>query len=220
MQYRPVVFISILFISSFLLLSCATTTLTSVWKESSLKAGKIKKILIIGVSDKPAIRRFYEDEFVKQFQLRGLDAVASYTIVETEKVPEKEFFLSKIQDLGIDAIMITRLVDRKTVETYYPPEVLQSGQPVPPPGLYPRGYYLSWYGYYYDCYQCVRTPGYTVQDEIVSLETNMYDSRTDKLIWSALSDTFVGTLEGGVDTSTIKSFIQVIINRLSADNMI
>jgi hypothetical protein len=66
----------------------------------------------------------------------------------------------------------------------------------------------------------VRTPGYKVQDEIVSLETNLYDSQTDKLIWSALSDTFIGTLEGGVDNSSIKSFIQVIINKLSADNMI
>ena len=59
-----------------------------------------------------------------------------------------------------------------------------------------------------------------MQDEIVVLETNLYEAKTDKLIWSALSDTFVETFDRGSSGEMIKSFIQVIIKKLSEDRVI
>ncbi|MBE0426020.1 MAG: hypothetical protein IBX72_05165 [Nitrospirae bacterium] len=209
----------------FSMVSCATTTLTSVWKDENYKAGQIKKILVFGVSDKPAIKRFFEDEFVKKLKTMKIEAVPSYAVIPSEKMQDKEYAQKKVKEMQFDGILITRLVDKRTIETYYPPEKI--GTFVPPshpprlyPHFYPPAYYHGWYGYYYDCYQCITTPGYRVEDEILSMETNLYDVKTDKLIWSALSDTLIETFDGGINKSIIQSFIDVIIKKLSKDNVI
>jgi hypothetical protein len=222
MENRKDIFLGSLFVLLFLITSCATTTLTSVWKDANYQGGTLKKILIIGIAEKPAIKRLFEDEFSRQLKTRGIDAVQSYTVIPADKMSDKEFVQNEVKDMKIDAVLVTRLVDKKPVETYYPPETMYP-EPTPPPyhpPVYPPVYHGGWYGYYYDNYRYVTTPGYKVEDQMLILETNLYDAGTDKLIWSALSDTLVQTFEGGIDNSMIKSFIEVIMKKLSEDKII
>ncbi|NWF75428.1 MAG: hypothetical protein HXY53_02465 [Nitrospirae bacterium] len=216
------------FITLFALMSCATTTLTSVWRDPAYQGEQIRKVLVIGVSDKPAIKRLFEDEFVRQLQAKGVEGISSYTILPSEGPQDKDIIQAKVKELNIDGIIITRLIDKKRVETYYPPERISSPPPpLPPPYpsddnttdyyYYPPVYYYDWYRYYHDCYDCISTPGYKVEDEIVVLETNLYNAKNDKLIWSALSDTFIDTFDRGLDRKLIKSFISVILKKLSDD---
>lgn len=231
MKHRQKILLIIILIILCALISCATTTLTSVWKDPAYQDRQIRKVLIIGVSDKPAIKRLFEDEFVRQMQTKGIEGVSSYTVLPSEGLQDKDIIQSKVKEFNIDAILITRLIDKKKVETYYPPERMSSPPPPPPPSYppgyyppdyyphdyYPPGYYHDWYRYYHDCYECVTTPGYKVEDEIVVLETNLYDAQSDKLIWSALSDTFVETFDRSIDRKLIQSFISVILKKLSDD---
>ncbi len=213
--------------------SCETTTLTSVWKDPTYQGKQIRKILIIGVSDKPAIKRVFEDEFARQLQIKGIEGIQSYTILPSEGPQDKDIIQAKVKELNIDGIMITRLIDKKKVEAYYPAERLSSIPPPPPPYppddnppdyyppyYYPHGYYYDWYRYYYDGYQYTTQPGYKVEDEIVVLETNIYDAKTDKLIWSALSDTFIETFDRSLDRKLIQSFVSVILKKLSNDRIL
>lgn len=197
----------ILFIAALVLNSCASTTLTSVWKDENYRIGNIKKVLIIGFSEKPAVGRFFEDEFKSQMTPLGIEAISSYTVIPDEKLSDKAFLEAQAKDLRVDAVLITRLVDKKTVQSYFPPETTYMG---------PSGYSTGWPTYCYNCYQAITRPGYTVENEIVSLETNLYEARTDKLIWSALSDTFA---ESDKD-DYIKSFISVILKRLLDDKIL
>ena len=48
-----------------ILTSCAQTTTLSSWKDESY-SGQIKNVLIIGASEKPGIRRMFEQEFANQ----------------------------------------------------------------------------------------------------------------------------------------------------------
>lgn len=218
----------IIFITLFALMSCATTTLTSVWRDPAYQGEKIRKVLVIGVSDKPAIKRLFEDEFVRQLQAKGVEGISSYTILPSEGPQDKDIIQAKVKELNIDGIIITRLIDKKRVETYYPPERISSPPPpLPPPYpsddnttdyyYYPPVYYYDWYRYYHGCYDCISTPGYKVEDEIVVLETNLYNAKNDKLIWSALSDTFIDTFDRGIDRKLIKSFVSVILKKLFDD---
>lgn len=221
----------IIFITLFVMMSCATTTLTSVWRDPAYQGEQIRKVLVIGVSDKPAIKRLFEDEFVRQLQSKGVEGISSYTILPSDGPQDKDIIQAKVKELNIDGIIITRLVDKKRVETYYPPERISSPPPpLPPPYpsddntadyyYYPPVYYYDWYRYYHDCYDCISTPGYKVEDEIVVLETNLYNAKNDKLIWSALSDTFIDTFDRSLDRKLIKSFISVILKKLSDDMII
>ena len=187
--------------ASFVFTSCATTTLTAVWRGESY-AGPVKKMAVIGGSKKPVIRNLFEDECVRELRARGTDAVASYTVLSIDQLAEKETVQSKIRELGADAVLMTRLVDMKSVQTYMPGQVY----------VMPN-YYYGWSGYHGNVFA---TPGYTFQDEYAFLETNVYDVKTEQLIWSARSETWMS--DG--DQEMIKSFIGVIISRLSADKII
>jgi hypothetical protein len=160
----------------------------------------------MGVSRQPVRKRFFEDEFVRQLQARGVSSTSSYRIFPSDGMLEKNIVLSKIRDKGIDTFLITRMVDKKTVETYVPGTVHYT-----PPRTHRR-----WHGYYAASYGAVYEPGYTVRDEVVVLETNLYDAKSEELIWTALSE----TVKDGSEERVIKNFIKLIVKNLSEKNLI
>lgn len=199
-KFRGIAFFLPLFISLFLFNSCATTTTTSVWRDSTYE-GSVKKILVMGISQKPAVKRFFEDEFVRQLRQRGTEAVAGYTVLPYGEKIDREFIAAKAKEIGADAVLVTRPLGAKTERTYVP------GQAYVVPGAYRR--WGSYYGYAY-------SPGYVVEDEYVYLETNLFDIATEKLIWSAESETVLSAS----DQTLIRSFINTIVAKLSADKLI
>ena len=120
MNVKNRLFSSIMVISCFIMISsCATTELNTVWRDDNY-SGKIKKVLVIGVIKRPALRRSFEQEFVQQLKTRGTDAVASFTVLAADEEVDKNIIASKLKELNADGVLITRLIDKKTVETYIP----------------------------------------------------------------------------------------------------
>ena len=107
-----------------------------------------------------------------------------------------------MQQDGIDAIIVTRLIDKKTEQVFYPPTVTYFAPP--------RCYYNGWYNCYDTYYSYVSSPGYSTTYDIVRLESNVYDVSTDKLLWSGLSETFV---DSGPDTQ-IRDVVTAIVRGL------
>src|SRR5512134_193892 len=108
------------FILAFLLLpSGATTDLTSVWRDDAYQ-GHPRKILVIGMLKTPGNRRILEDEMVKQLKARSTDAVAAYTVLPDGAGMNRETITAKMNELGADAVLISRLTDKKSVTTYVP----------------------------------------------------------------------------------------------------
>lgn len=197
---------SVLAVTFFLLHGCASTTLKTVWMDEAYKGGPLKKVFVMGVSHKPTVKRFFEDEFARALKARGTDAITSYATIPQEKMNDKDFIASKIKELGADAVLVTMLVDKKTMDTYYPPEVRYSGP----------SYRGGWYGYYSRGYSYSATPGYVVREQVVVLETNVYDLNTEKPIFSALSETYI---EDSPD-ALIRSFVQLMIKELGQKHLI
>jgi hypothetical protein len=204
MKKRFIVFCCIAVICLFVLTSCATrtTTLTNVWKDKDYK-GTPHNIIIIMVTKSQITRELVEGMFVAGLDDRGNKAVASYKIVPLDQLDERDTVKSKMQDIGADAVLVSRLVDQKTIETYTPRIIY---------GFVPDFYY-DWWGYY--DYVMV-APGYTGETQVIFAETNMYDIKTEKLIWSARSATEVS--EG--DQQLIKTFVKVMIDRLASEGIV
>jgi len=182
-----------------LTVSCATTTLNAVWKDPNYQGGKLEKVLVVGVSKSPTQRRLFEDAFVAQLRARGTDAAASYTIIPTEEMADKAAVESQIKTMEVDTILVTKFVEKKKEKVY--------SSPAPYPPTY---YYRGWYDYYSRSYDN------EYEYEVASLETNLYETETGKLIWSAFSDTYAGT----TSEQEIKSFVEVIIKSLSDNQLI
>jgi hypothetical protein len=184
----------------FLLSACATTTTTNVWRDPAYQ-GPVKKVLVMGISQKKGIQRFFEDEFFRQLKQRGTDAVSGYSVLPYDEKMDKDFIAAKAREIGADVVLVTRPIGRKTERTYVP------GQAYAVPGSYYR--WGSYYGHAY-------SSGYVVEDEYVYLETNLFDVATEKLIWSAESETVILAS----DHELITEFISTLIAKLASDKLI
>lgn len=187
-----------------LMTGCASTNISSVWKDQSYM-GTPHKIMIIGISKKPANKRTLEDEFVKQIIDLGSNAVVSYTILPEDKDTNKELVAAKVKDLGADAVLITRIASRKTVYTNH-----QGGEYSPPV------YYGSWQNYYEYGRSSVFSADYVEETKYALIETNLYDAVTDKLIWSASSETEIT----GSDQKFIKIYVKAMVKNMAEQKLL
>jgi hypothetical protein len=195
-------FVLLLISAAFLFASCTTTTvMTDVWKDKTYK-GKPQKIAVIMVAKSPERRNLFEDRFSGELEARGNNAFQSYTIIPMEQLRDKELVKSKIISSGADTVLISRLVDTKTIESYNPGMIY----------VVPDSY-NDWWGYYALVFA---DHGYTGNVAVTYVETNVYDVKTKKLIWSGHSKT--ERTEG--DQELITAFIKVMIKKLASDKII
>ena len=190
-----------LIICAFLFASCATTTITDVWKDKAYQ-GKAQKIVVIMVARTEYLRNMFEGRFVAELRARGNNAIQSHKIVTFEQLPDKELVKSKIKSTGADTVLISRLVDSKTIETYVPGQI--HGVPIT----------HSYWGTYYEI--VFVDYGYTGDIQVAYIETNLYDVKTEKLIWSAHSK----TERTAGEQQLINTFIDIIVKKLSSDKII
>ncbi len=188
----------ILILVAMLLTACASTQLNSVWKDPSYQT-RPAKIMVVAVAKNPINRRLFEDEFVQQLNSRGTAAIASYTTLPDKQEGDQEVIAKKVAELGADTVLITRLVSKKTVHVYVP------GTP-----YYPPPFYNSWPDYYGYGYRYMSTPGYIAEDEYAVMETNLYEAKSDKLIWAASSETGIN----GSDQNMIQGYVGVMVKNM------
>ena len=180
-----------------LLISCATTKMHDVWKDKNYSS-QIKKIFIIGVSQDQKMRKQFENEFVKQLATKKIKAIPSHTVLSPDKMLDKNTIVSKIKNMNIDGVIVTKLVEK--ARKSYGSSSLQGG---------------NYHAYYVDSFYFAESYKAT-QADYVTLETNLYDAKSEKLVWSGLSETFIFR----TTSESIKPFIESMIQNLSNDNMI
>ena len=199
---RIKLFVLLLITAAFLLASCTTTTvMTDVWKDKTYQ-GKPQEIVVIMVAKSPDMRNLFEDRFSAELDARGNNAFQSYTIIPMEQLRDKEMVKSKIRSSGADTVLISRLVDTKEIKSYRPGQIY----------AVPSAYY-GWWGYYDIVFADY---GYTDDVQVAYIETNLYDVKTEKLIWSGHSKT--ERTEG--EQQLINAFIKVMIKKLSSAGII
>jgi hypothetical protein len=206
--------IAILIPAVFLLAGCSTTRITGVWKKSDYVGGPFRNILVIGLTKDESNKSIWEDIMAEQLRQNGVNATTSAKCFPGDTDITKAEILDYVKQQGIDAVLITRLVDIKKKTAYYPPT-----------GGYYHGYYdhyyYGWpyhryYNHFGSFYDMVYTPGYTTTYTTVVLETNLYDSGTQELVWSMSSDTFDPASAKKLALSVSKK----VVKTLQDDNLI
>jgi len=164
----------------FILASCAQTKLTSTWMDEARVGQSFSHILIIGISDKEHNRRLFEEVFTKQLTAAGVESEVSYVILPKGIEISRDTVTAAIKGRNIDAVVVTHMVDIEKVTTYHQSMNYRANQ----------GYHNNMYGYYPRVHGYVYEPGYYTQHDVVTLETNLYEISSEKLVWSTHSRTF------------------------------
>ncbi len=180
-------------------------TVTDLWIDETYDEQQYEKILVIGAAEKITFRNLFEGELVNQLRKQGIDAIPSYEILPYNNMLTREAVLSAVEKTNIDSVLITALVERSKKKVYYS---LDGGNP---------------YVYYKGLYDTLerpspgRGPGLTGQYdiEILFLKTNLYDVKSEKLIWSMTSES-----EFMYKFKSMNSAITLVINKLRKDGLI
>ncbi len=189
--------------------SGTSTKFAGTWLNPDYTDAHVDDVLVIAVAESDVNRRIYESALVEHLQANGVTAHQSAALLPSKEMLTKEEVVKVIEEKGIDAVLVSRLVDINEKETYVPPSTYVSG------GYYPgygAPYYGSYYGYYSTGYSVVTSPGYTYTDVTVTLETNLYDAKTEAIAWSGQSQTFNPNDVNDVITPTTRMIVDKLID--------
>jgi hypothetical protein len=200
--------------------ACTNTKLIQTWSDPHNEAF-YKDIMVVGISDSEQTRRAYESYFVASFQDQGIESLASYTLInhedenkiDGEKGSFRAIVESAIKGSEIDAVLVTHLVLIENEEIYRPSLDYQPVYGVP---YYNAPYYGSMHGYHGYVTTYVQQPGYYTEEQTYTLESSLYDVKTEELVWTTRSRTFA---PDSID-ETIKDVSDLIISDLASRKLI
>lgn len=176
---------NIIFAAMMLLASCSASKVTNVWKSSDAQPLAYKKIMVVGLikeSDQ-ALQNRMETHFVGDLTDLGYNAVSAYQLYGPrafEDLKERDA-IDKIKSSGADAVITIVLLDKSRERRYVPGNIYYSPFVVHSNNFW--GYYSTMYGRIYE-------PGYYQVDTKYFLESNLYDAKTNKLVYSIQTQSF------------------------------
>jgi hypothetical protein len=190
--------------STILAGGCAsTTTIEHVWRAPDWK-GSFTHVAIFGMSKHEGVRRDFETSMVTAFANVGVEATASFELFpELDVQPTQEEIAARLEEHGIDAALVTRFVGLTSQAQYVggAPYVVGPGVAGAP------GFYGHYYGNYALAYG-----DQVVENEILTIETNLYDVAATNLVWSGLSETFAPETVDEVIGSYAQTMVTALVD--------
>ncbi len=166
--------------SLIVITSCTNTKITSTWMDSKKAGTSFNDILIIGIAEEEHNRRLFEETFTTQLNAAGVENAVSYRILPEGTEINRDSVNAAIKGKEIDAVIVTHMVSVEE-ETVYRQNM--DYRPT-------YGYYNGLYNYYPHVNSYVNQPGYYTTHDVVILETNLYEVKSEELVWSAQSRSF------------------------------
>lgn len=186
-----------LIIAVLLLTGCATTVVTSSWKD----AGYLKqphKTLVVAILRKKEYRIALEDEFAHQLNEKGLDVTTGSKTFPESTPGDKAELESYLRSHGYDSFLLVRIVAWK--------DLLANN-----PGSEP-----NWPDSYSMDKDIDSLPKNGVEERIAMAEANLYDAATGKLFWTAATQTPIEE----INHDLMADYVAQIIKRMQRNGLV
>jgi hypothetical protein len=190
-----------------LLAACASSTkLVNVWQDPAYSAGPFKKIIVLGLGSDGGMSQTFENIFAAELKRHGVEAIPGNTLLPPDQQASREAIQQAAKSVGADGFLVARLVKTQKESQYTP-----GYSPSVAPGL---GYYNNFYGYYSAA--ATYSPPVAYQYELVTVETNLWEVQTDKLVWAGTTQTFAP----GSVSQEAPGFAKLIVDALASRSLI
>ena len=189
-----------------LLPACAGTKIIDPWRDPAFSGG-LKKVFVIGIVRNRGPRSMLEDEFVRQLKDRGIDAVASTSVLPDEPLPARDIIAAKVREAGADSVIAAKFIKKVSAETHSPSRLY----------AVPHNFDAEWdptiattewtdsglSEFAYDYYVAV-------------MQTTIYSVGTGKPVWSAISET---KYQGAI-MHQVRPFVNAVMSRLIHEKLV
>ncbi len=180
--------------------ACGTkTAVTQVWSaQLPPSIGPMRKIVVMATRMDEANRRVMEDSLSAALTEHGVEGIPSYRLFP-DKLPDRDQAKAAVDAIGADGILTANFKGIREQLSYSP-------------GYYAGGFWGGYYGAGYGY-----SGGYAYTDEIVNLETTLWDTRAgDQVVWAALTN----TTNPSSGRDFVKSVTKKVIPELAAAHFI
>lgn len=179
-------------------IACGTPTkVTSEWKDASRIEKPVDKIMVMGLRLQPSQRRVMEDELVAKLKEKGTAAEPSYRVLG-DMLPDRDAARDALDRKGFQGVLVVRLraVEEKPVY-------------VPSSSTGAVWYNTYWGGPAYD-------RGYYVMDKTVTFDSDLWDLRDGRRVWSVTTVTSNPSSSGDFAKSVSKQ----LVPRMAKENLV
>jgi hypothetical protein len=171
-------------LSVTLLVSCSSTKINSSWKAANAETKPYYNVMVWGlmIEKDSSLRKQMEAHLVNDLASNGYHAVSSMDVYKAnahKKLTANEI-LDEFKSTGIDAVITIALLNKEKDEKYYP-----------------GGFNTDLSGnsgdlnnYYSGIYKTVFTPGYYISTTSYFWESNLFEVKDQKMIYSARTRSF------------------------------
>jgi hypothetical protein len=187
-----------------ILSGCASITLQNSWKDPGVTAKQYRKLLVVGLTDRPQMRQLFEEIFAGEINKNGAIGIASYTLTGAEGKPSQADLESAVKKSGVDGIITTRLVGTKRHSDARTGFVLTG-----------RGR-EALYGGSVSYATFVHQPVEVTTSTEAAIETNLFDTGTGSMVWSGTSSAM--NPEGIINIST--TVADIVIKAMTKDGFL
>jgi hypothetical protein len=131
---KPVLLVCV----TLLLVACGGPSIKRVQPLSESADTPYDNVLVVTLFESFDIRRNFEGEIVRQLQERGIQAVASTSMMTTKTPLNRESVLAIVDELGSDSVLVTQLVNLETASK------VREANPESTYNVRPTHYYNVW----------------------------------------------------------------------------
>jgi hypothetical protein len=164
------------------LLSCSSSTkLTATWKADPSGSYQFRNIAIIGIANKPEVRKSIEDALEYNLDSRGFNTTGALMFLPPNASKEnitREIVVEFLKAGKFDAVITIGLVKKEETSEYVPGQY-----------YYTPYYNAPFYDYYGMAGSYGYSPGYYIENVSYLLQTNLYNFPEGKFLWSAQTNT-------------------------------
>ncbi len=177
-----------------------STELAASWRDPSAQPIQFHRTIAVFVTKSETFRHTMEDKLAAAFP----GGVPSYRVLGSSDVSDGVDVRRRLAEAGFDGAVIMRVANVDERVAYVPGSYWYG-----PPYYTFAGYWGTAWGYPYD-------PGYVTSEQVVSIETQIYSLKDDKLIFAARSETTNPSSVGKLEDSVIRH----VKKRLEKDGLL
>ena len=185
MRYSTVRFLLYSVITT-LLTGCASVKVVETWHKPATQTHQ--KIMILGIGNDETKRKLFENIVVDELRQRMISAVASHTILPDLDKTDRAGVVAAVHAAGCDAVLTTRVLVKGDGT------VSQQQSSGDAPGYVYGASPLTTYGSFLKA----------------TLQANLFDTKTEELVWSATFKTFDADREAKVSRELGKFFFEAL----------
>jgi len=172
-----------LLLAMAVLYGCASTKIIDSWRDEAY-TGRPARVLVLAVAKERGPRTLMEEEFARQLKAHGVEPYIGTTIFPEDGLPSKDAVAAKAGELNVEAVLVVRFLKKTTGETSAPARRY----------AVPGGFATSWDGYMASPTSMTSYTDVGIRDVsygfyYATLETTMFDLKTNNPLWSAYTST-------------------------------